>query len=86
MKVILHVREIPIGAVVTKITGQKRYIVKDKIQIFGDPSRREIKADDNTRFLYAENGISCVSGDLEVVWELTDDQLSQFLFEKQSHQ
>jgi hypothetical protein len=86
MKVILPVYEIPIGSTVTKITGDKEYIIKDKIIVYGDPNlTKELKSDDSTRFLVSKNGdlnISVISWDKEMLWNVSDEELYRYLYDK----
>jgi hypothetical protein len=84
MKVILPVRDVPLGLFVTKKTGEKQYVVMDKIAIHGETKSeyREIKADGDSRFLVTGTNIAAVSGDLEVLWETDPSYLYQFIYDK----
>lgn len=88
MKVILEVREIPVGSTVTKKTGEKVYTLRDDVKIYGSTQEqtetlRELKADSGTRFLIAQNGdISIVSGDVEMLWHVDGRILFEHLDRK----
>ena len=86
MKVIMEVRELPIGAVVTKITGEKRYTIKDKISVYGDSAlQKELRSIDGTRFLIPVDGdltINVVSAYTEMLWNVTDEELYNFMYER----
>lgn len=85
MKVLIAVRDIPVGSSVTKKTGDKPYTLRDDVKIYGSTQEqretlRELKADEGTRFLIAQNGdISIVSGDTELLWHVAERDLYQYL-------
>jgi len=88
MKIILPAQAIPAGSTVTKITGQKEYILRDDIKIFGsiNPDQqdmlRELRADKGTRFMVSADGnISIVAGDSELLWHVDADQLYRYMYE-----
>lgn len=86
MKVILPVKQIPDGGIVTKINGTKTYEVRNTIRIFGDtPDRAQtIVADANTRFLIASDSspsICAIDGATELVWDAPEELLYQMLGE-----
>lgn len=84
MKVIMSVGEIPIGSTVSKITGEKQYIIQDKIKVYGDSAlEKELKSGDNTRFLLAVTDSFCievVSHDKEMLWRVSEKDLYQYLY------
>jgi len=78
----MSAKEIPLGSTVTKKTGDKAYILKDKIRIYGDPSlQKEIKADENVRFLVGES-IVMITDNVELLWHVSDLDLYHYLYEK----
>ncbi len=79
MRVLLPAGDIPIGATVTKRTGEKPYILRDKITIYTEP-KQEIKAGDQARFLVGENGdANVVAMTTELLWTVSEDELSDYL-------
>lgn len=95
MKLLIKIGEIPIGSKITKRTGEKIYEVRDKIVIYAEEGcvkpLNEIKASPGTKLLVSTDpqysfAIVVVPDTLEVVWELTDDELKEFLFQRESHQ
>jgi hypothetical protein len=79
MRVLLPAGDIPIGATVTKRTGEKPYILRDKITIYTEP-KQEIKAGDQARFLVGENGdANVVAMITELLWTVSEDELSDYL-------
>ena len=87
MKIILPVKEIPIGSVVTKVNGTKRYEVNRVLKIYGDVAGvpKEIKLDINARFLIPMDGltsINVIDGETEVVWDADCNQIQSYLYEK----
>jgi len=81
MKLILPAREIPVGSTVTKVTGNVTYVIRDSIKIYGTPEvQQEIKATDGVRFIVNERGdINAVSGNTELAWVVSTEQLSRWL-------
>jgi hypothetical protein len=84
MKVLIPANEIPLGSTVTKKTGDKTYIIKNKIRIYGDPSlQKEIKADENVRFLVGNDAnIVMITDNTELLWHVSDMDLYYYLYEK----
>jgi len=87
MKVILPAQAIPAGSTVTKITGQKAYILRDDIKIYGsvNPEQqemlRELRADKGTRFMVSSDGnISIVAGESELIWHVDADELYRYMY------
>ena len=82
VKILLSASKIPTGATVTKRTGQKQYMIVDTLKVYGlDGGNREIKGDDNTRFLVAGTNMNAISGDTELMWHTT---VGDFFFHCQS--
>jgi hypothetical protein len=83
MKIITEVSKIPVLSIVTKVAGSVKYVLKDKITIYGDSSlQKELKSDDGARFLVSQDNISIVSGDKEMVWHVTEEELLSYLTDK----
>jgi hypothetical protein len=79
LRVLMPAGEIPVGATVTKRTGEKPYILRDKITIYTEP-KQEIKAGDQARFLVGDNGdVNVVAMVTELLWTVSESQLSEFL-------
>jgi len=83
LKLILQAAKIPEGSVVTKIRGQKEYVIRDKIIVYGEEGiRREMVAKGGARFLANPTGdLNAVNGDVELVWLLEVWELDRFLEE-----
>jgi len=79
-KLLLHAREIPPGATVTKRTGEKKYVLRDQIKVYraqGDV--QEIRALDGTRFLVGPSGdIDVVGSETELVWHASLWEVREF--------
>jgi len=87
MKVILPVKEIPVGSVVTKLNGQKKYQVRDRITIYDEVknSSRDITLEMNTRVLWSVDlpmSVNIISGDTEMIWDADYNALQSYLYEK----
>ena len=80
MKVLLPARLIPCESKVTKRSGEKTYIVKEKIPFYnGGPQYPEIKATDGVKFLVSENCINVVDAETELLWHVDVNTLGRFL-------
>lgn len=81
ISVLLPAIQIPIGSKVTKLRGEKVYIIKGTIRIYGaNGERNELAAPPGTRFLCpAEGDINGVAGDTQLVWQTNHDTLARFL-------
>lgn len=88
IKVILPVGLIPTDSIVRKITGTYEYKVSRQIKIYADNGigPEVINAKDGAAFLISceetRSDISCVSGNTEVVWLTTEEQLYLWLSER----
>lgn len=89
----MEAKDIPVGSVVTKKTGEKLYLLRDDIKIFGalTPDQkemlREIKADAGTRFMVADNGdVNIVHGGQELMWHADPEDLKRWMYNRESHQ
>lgn len=81
IKVILQAGRIPVGSFVTKRTGDKRYVLRDKIVIYG-AAKQEISADEHCRFIVSSTGdVNVIGMDTELVWEVDEHELVEFLFQ-----
>ena len=80
MKIILRSIDIPLESTVSKVTGTKEYIIKDRIRIFGDDSKRELLAIDGTRLLISDRGdANSVTAETELIWHTDVDTLKRYL-------
>lgn len=88
MKVLLPACEIPNGSIVTKATGQKPYLLTDKVTIYGGTSsnRDVIESLDGTRFMSPTElssgmsaSINAVSGDTVLAWHVEPETLYDWL-------
>ena len=81
LKILMPAGSIPVDSTVTKRTGDKKYMLRDRIRIFGeDGGPREIKASDGARFLVAQNGdANAVNSTTELLWYAEESDLIQYL-------
>lgn len=80
IKLILLAGQIPLGSIVTKITGEKRYVLKDRLRVFTEEGEtRTVNCDAGTRFLVYEGDANVVSCDKELIWLATDDEARDYL-------
>lgn len=95
MKILIPVGDVPIGSKITKKTGEKIYEVRDRIIIYSEKECpkpiNELNASEGTRFLLSTDSqysfaIVAVPETLEVLWELSNDRLRQYLYDIESHQ
>lgn len=95
MKLLIEIGKVPIGAKVTKRTGEKIYEVRDKIPIYSDKEvvklTKELRTAPGARFLISIDpqysfAIVTVPDTLEVIWEVSEDRLRQYLDDMESHQ
>lgn len=89
MKVLIEAKEIPVGGIVTKKTGEKQYIIRDDIKIYGSTgpeqteTLRELRADRDTRFMVSEDcTINIISGNTELLWHVDAEELYRYLYHK----
>jgi hypothetical protein len=78
-RLLIEAARIPMGSIVTKRTGSKEYILRDKIRIFGEQGEpKEVKASEGALFLVNDGGDLNVIGSSTLLlwhtdrWELTD--------------
>ncbi len=84
IKIILPICEVPLYAIVTKITGEKRYQVEDRISIYGDATFT-VADGKQVRFLFPKemsNAIIAAPYDYEVLWEVDEYELEKWLCKK----
>lgn len=93
MKLLIPVGEIPIGTKVTKRTGEKIYEVRDKILVYGGEGCKhpELKVTPGTKLIVSIDprypfSVEAVPDTLEVIWEVSPDDLRRFLYDQESHQ
>ena len=80
-KIIIQANEIPLGSIITKIRGEKEYVIRNEIIIYNkDGAKTNIKAQGSSRFLINDTGdINVVGPDLELVWLAGEYELVQYL-------
>jgi hypothetical protein len=88
MKVLITAAMIPTGSTVTKKTGEKPYIIRDDIKIWGainaeqKDTMRELRADKGTRFMVADDGnINIIAEDTELLWHVDAMTLYHYMYE-----
>lgn len=95
MKLLIEIGKVPIGSKITKRTGDKIYEVCDKISIYSDEAVvkpvNELKASPGTKLLISTDpqysfAIVAVPDTLEVLWEVSEDELRSYLDDMESHQ
>ena len=94
MKLLIPLGEVSEEALVTKFRGDKPFLVKDSVIIWGPGPGQEktILAEEGARFLVsAEDGLSIHAwpSTTEVIWEITEEEatnLLEALVNKRSHQ
>lgn len=80
LKIILPAGEIPLGSTVTKKTGTKEYLLKDRLRVFGETGdRREIVAQPGCVFLVSEGDANAIPSTTEMLWTCQDWQLERWL-------
>lgn len=81
IKVILKAGSIPLGSTVTKVRGDKTYLLKDRLTLFDAQSQiRELKASVDTKILVSSNGDGvAVSNDTELCWYADEQDILNFL-------
>lgn len=89
VKVILPAGEIPLDALVTKVTGEKEYLLREEIIIYGklenhestgDKSKTVIKAGENCRFLLGVNGdVNAIDCNTKLAWIVSKVDLLEWL-------
>lgn len=81
ISVIMEASQVPLGAKVTKRTGEKIYTIRDRLRVFGEKGeRREIIAKGGTRFFVNDEGdANVISGTTTVVWVTDSDTLVRWL-------
>ena len=78
--IVLSAGEIPDGSVVIKRTGEKRYMLSRKINIYGK-SKPEIKYCSGILFLMSEEYINTVLSDTLLIWITTEEDYFNYLGE-----
>ena len=93
MKLLIEIGNVPIGSRITKRTGEKVYEVRDKIRIYGGErcDHPELKVSPGTKLIVTNDtrysfAVEVVPDTLEVIWEVSEDRLRQYLDDNESHQ
>ena len=85
LKVILPAGQIPLGAVVTKRTGHKEYILGDCVKVYGVAIARalvtdpRVQASAGTVFLISKSYANSIPTTTELVWVTDHDELIDYL-------
>lgn len=83
-EIIVSLKQVPDGAIVRKITGEKEYIVKRNLKIFTDaqtPVNKEIKCDNECVFLIPNDGNICMySESKKMIWITDRHTLYEYLY------
>lgn len=89
-RIILHAAEIPIGSTVTKKTGEKPYILRKELTIYGKMADvpQKIVAKDVFFMIDERGGINAIPHDQELMWHVNEHELYRWLDERRygSHQ
>lgn len=77
LKIISRLGDIPVGSTVTKIGGQKEYVVRDRVDIYTEGGvAQRIYADDCCLYLTGSEGYINAHGfEKELVWHTELDVL-----------
>lgn len=95
MKLLIEIGKLPIGSRITKRTGDKVYEVRDKIVIYSEEGCskpiNELKSSPGTKLLISTDpqysfAIVAVPDTMEVLWEISEDELRNYLDDMESHQ
>lgn len=93
MKLLIEIGKVPIGSKITKRTGEKIYEVRDKILIYGGENcnHPELKVSPGTKLIVTSDArysfaVEVVPDTLEIVWEVSEDRLRQYLDDMEDHQ
>lgn len=87
MKVILEAKDIPDNSLVTKITGDKKYRLKNDLKVYNAGSNGveiQVRTDGNVKFLISEDSrystiIEAVPFCKELLWDVNDWDLFSYL-------
>lgn len=90
MIVLLPAADIPLGSFVTKRTGEKQYVLVDKITVYYEPDNKQvIPANEGALFLVAEPnagsasaGINAVGASAVLAWHVEEEDLLEWLEER----
>jgi hypothetical protein len=81
VRLILAAGEIPVGSTVTKVKGQKPYVIKNEVVIYNPgEAKTVIPAADGVRFLFDEQGnINAINAQVDLVWMASARQAFEWL-------
>jgi hypothetical protein len=80
ISVILKAAVIPDGSTVSKVTGEKQYILKRSIKLYGS-DQKEVIPDPNTVFLISEGSVNQYPNSTKLLWITTIDNLNSLIDE-----
>jgi hypothetical protein len=84
LKVILPAALIPLGSTVSKRTGRAQYTLGDRLRLFSpNEAKKEIVAQEGTRFLIGTGDANAIPDSTELVWEINEEDLLYFLERRQ---
>lgn len=85
LKVILPAALIPLGSTVSKRTGRAQYTLGDRLRLFSpNEAKKEIIAQEGTRFLIGTGDANAISDTTELVWEINEEDLLFWLEGRQN--
>jgi hypothetical protein len=82
VRIILEAQNIPVGSLVTKITGTMIYTIYDSIIVYNEKGEKnKISSVDGSRYLVGKQGntIGSVSANTELIWITTDEEAYAYL-------
>lgn len=84
LKVILPAALIPLGSTVSKRTGRAQYTLGDRLRLFSsNEAKKEIIAQEGTRFLIGTGDANAIPDTTELVWEIEEESFLDFLERRQ---
>jgi hypothetical protein len=93
MKLLIEIGKVPVGSKITKRTGEKIYEVRDKVSIYSEKETskltNELVASTGTKLIVSIDpqysfAIASVPDTLEVLWEVSKDELRNYLDDMES--
>ena len=81
-KIVMKASEIPLDSKITKLKGEKQYILRNRIRFFGkNNSTEEVRAKDGMLFLVdPRNGdVNSIFSNIELIWHTDEDILGLYV-------